>query len=240
MNKQNFLFAIIGLLAGFIGGFFLANSINRSSMLQNPVAQIPANAPFANAPANPQTQSVDIKEGQGQGGAMVPEVAATLDKAQKEPDNFAAQIQAGQMYARIQNVPKANEFLQRAVQAHQDNFQDLATLGNGFFDLKNYEEAENWYTKALAKNPDDVDVRTDLGSTFMERSNPDLDRAIKEYRAALAKDPNHENTLFNLSLALLRIGDNAGAQENLAKLEKVNPTSPLIANLKQKLSQNPK
>lgn len=237
MKKENILFAVIGLLAGFIGGFFLANSINRNASMQTPAAQISANAPFANPQNNPQTQSVEIKDNQG---AMIPEVAQTLDKAQKEPDNFAAQIQAGQMYARIQNTAKANEFLQRAVQAHQDNFQDLATLGNGFFDTKNFEEAEKWYSKALEKNPDDADVRTDLGSTFMERAQPDLDRAIKEYQTTLAKNPNHENTLFNLSLALMRKGDAAGAQEMLARLEKVNPASPLIANLKQKLAQNQK
>ncbi|MGI8556431.1 MAG: tetratricopeptide repeat protein [Pyrinomonadaceae bacterium] len=233
MKKENILFVIIGLLVGFIGGFFLANSINRNASFKTPVAQIPANASLA----NPQVQSVDIKDNQG---AMIPEVAETLAKAQKEPDNFAAQIQAAQMYARIQNTEKANEFLQKAVQAHQDNFQDLATLGNGFFDIKNFEEAEKWYSKSLEKNPDDVDVRTDLGSTFMERANPDLDRAIKEYQASLAKDPNHENTLFNLSLALMRKGDAAGAQATLAKLEKVNPNSPLISNLKQKLAQNQK
>lgn len=230
MNKQNILFTLIGLFAGFIGGFVLANNINRSSAFQTPVAQIPSGAPNS-----PQTQSVDIKENQG--GAMVPEVAATLDKAQNEPNNFAAQIQAGQMYARIQNTEKANEFLQRAVAVHQDKFDDLATLGNGFFDLKNYDEAEKWYTKALEKNPDDVDVRTDLGSSFMERANPDMDRAIKEYQTALTKDANHENTLYNLSLALMRKGDAAGAQDALDKLEKANSASPLIPKLKQKLSQ---
>lgn len=237
MNKQNILFAVIGIFAGFFGGFFLANSINRNASLPTPAAQIASDAPALNVPNNPQTQSVSIKEGQS---AMMPDVAATLDKAQKEPNNFAAQIKAGEMYARIQNTEKANEFLQRAVAAHQDNFQDLTTLGNGFFDMKNFEEAEKWYSQALEKNPDDVDVRTDLGSTFMERAQPDVDRAIKEYQTALAKNPNHENSLYNLSLALMRKGDAAGARETLARLEKVNPNSPLIANLKQKLSQNQK
>ena len=233
MNKQNILFTIIGLLAGFIGGFVLANSLNRSSALQNPVAQIPSGAPN-----NPQIQSADIKENPN--GAMVPQVAETLEKADKEPKNFAAQIQAGQMYARIQNTAKANEYLQRAVEAHQDKFEDLATLGNGFFDLKNFEEAEKWYAKALEKNPDDVDVRTDLGSTFMERANPDIERAIKEYQTSLAKNPNHENTLFNLTIALTRKGDTGGAQQTLEKLEKINPISPMLANLKQRLSANQK
>lgn len=232
MKKDNVLFAIIGILAGFIGGFFLANSINRNAAFQQSTAQIPVNPQI-----NPQTQSVSIKDNQS---AALPEVQQTLDQAQKEPNNFAAQIKAGEMYARIQNTEKANEFLQRAVQAHQDTFQDLTTLGNGFFDLKNFEEAEKWYSKALEKNPDDADVRTDLGSTFMERANPDIDRAIKEYQTSLAKNPNHENTLYNLTLALTRKGDAAGAQATLARLEKANPTSPLINNLKQKLAQGSK
>lgn len=229
MNRQNILFTIIGLLAGFVGGFVMANSLNRSSTLQNTVAQVPSGAPN-----NPQIQSADIKENSN--GAMMPQVAETLEKADREPKNFAAQIQAGQMYARIQNTAKANEYLQRAVEARQDRFEDLATLGNGFFDLKNFEEAEKWYSKALEKNPDDVDVRTDLGSTFMERSNPDLDRAIQEYQASLAKSPNHENSLFNLAVAYSRKGNAEGAQQMLQRLEKINPASTLVTNLKQKLS----
>ena len=233
MNKQNILFTIIGIIVGFIGGFFLANNINRNAVLQNPTAQI-----SPGAPNNPQTQSADIKENPG--GGMLPEVSEVINRAQNEPKNFAAQIQAGQMYARIQNTEKANEYLQRAVETRQDKFEDLATLGNGFFDLKKFEEAEKWYALALEKNPDDVDVRTDLGSTFMERPNPDIDRAIKEYQTSLAKNPNHENTLFNLTLALMRKGDADGSRETLAKLEKINPTSPLVTNLKQRLSQTPK
>lgn len=233
MNRQNLLFTIIGLLAGFIGGFVLANNLNRSSALQNSVAQNPAGAPN-----NLQIQSADIKENPN--GAMMPQVAETLEKADRDPKNFAAQIQAGQMFARIQNTAKANEFLQRAVEARQDKFEDLATLGNGFFDLKNFEEAEKWYSKALEKNPEDVDVRTDLGSTFMERANPDLDRAIKEYQTSLSKNPNHENSLFNLAIAYSRKGNADGAQENLAKLEKLNPTSSLVTRLKQRLAADQK
>lgn len=236
MNKQSVLFTFIGLLIGFVAGFFLANNINRSAVLQPTVSPNPATA---GAPNNPQTPSVSIKE-QQPNAPMMPEIQQTLDRAEKEPDNFQAQIRAGEIYLKIQNVEKANEFLSRATAvARQDNFQETATLGNGYFDVKNYPEAEKWYSLALAKNPDDVDVRTDLGSTFMERANPDLDRAVKEYRTSLEKNPSHENTLFNLSLALMRKGDAAGAQAELARLEKTNPQSPLVPRLKDKLSQPP-
>jgi tetratricopeptide (TPR) repeat protein len=239
MNKQNIFYTLIGLLAGFILGFFLANSINRNASMQSPTTagvQINSGAPFSPASQNnPQAQSADIKEPSSTG--MIPEVAETISKAQNEPNNFSAQIKAGEMYLRIQNLEKANEFIRRAVAAHQDNFPDLATLGNAYFDTRNYEEAEKWYLRALEKNPNDVDVRTDLGSTFMERAQPDFDRAIKEYRTSLEKNPNHENTLFNLSLALFRKGDMQGVQSTIARLEELNPQSPLIPKLKERLIQ---
>lgn len=235
MNKQSFLFGIIGLLAGFIIGFFWANSVNRNSAFQS-------SASSQNSSGNPQLQNMSIKESQGDatigggGGGMLPEVAQTIEKAQKETDNFEAQINAGEMYLRIQNLEKANEFFQRAAAAHKDNFEDLSTLGNAFFDARNYAEAEKWYTQALAKNPNDINVRTDLGSTFMERAQPDLDRAIKEYRTSLEINPTHENTLFNLSLALMRKGDQQEAQNTFDQLEKSNPNSPLVQKLKEKLA----
>lgn len=233
MKKENILFLTVGLLAGFIVGFIFTNSFNRSTSLQATTGS-PANVPVLDGQSNSQTQSVSIKES---AAGMQPEVAQTLERARNEPNNFEAQIKAGEMYARIQNLEKANEYLTKAVAAHSDTFEDLTTLGNGFFDVKNFEEAEKWYTLALAKNPDDADVRTDLGSTFMERAQPDLDRAIREYHTSLEKNPNHENTIFNLSLALMRKGDAAGAQAMLARLEKVNAQSPLIPRLRDRLNQ---
>ena len=228
MNKQNILYGIIGLLAGFIIGFFFANNINRNAARQ------PLNTENS-SPNGQQMQSASIKESQN--GAMMPQVSQAIEKAQKDPNNFEAQMAAGEMFLRIQNAEKANEFFQRAANAQPESFENQAMLGNAFFDIRNFEEAEKWYLRALEKNPDDVNVRTDLGSTFMERSQPDLERAIKEYRISLSKDPNHESTLFNLALALMRKGDSQGAQDSLYELIKVNPNSPLISKLKEKLSQ---
>lgn len=230
MNNQKIFYGIIGLLLGFAIGFVLANSINRN-----------ASEPLANektqASSNPDQQiqkTADIKENAS--GAMQPDVAQTLQRALNSPNDFRAQIQAGDMYRQIQNTDKANEFYRRAVAVHHDSFEDLTTLGNSFFDIKNYEEAENWYALALKKQPEDVNVRTDLGTTFMERKQPDYDRAIQEYRNSLEKDPNHENTLFNLSIALMRKGDADESRKTLERLEATNPGSSLIPKLKEKLN----
>ena len=234
MNKQSITLAVIALIIGFIGGFVLANKINRDAALQPVNTNAVQNPQFPNA-QNPQIQSADIKDKPT--GAMLPDIAEKLEKATKEPDNFDAQITAGDVYSQIQKFDKALEFYTKANKLKPDDYKTITKLGNSNFDLKNYEVAQKWYESALAKNPNDVDIRTDLGSTFMERAQPDLDRAIREYRASLNINPAHENTLFNISLALMRKGDKPGAQEMLNQFEKVSPQSPLIAKLKQKLTE---
>ncbi len=81
---------------------------------------------------------------------------------------------------------------------------------------------------SLVKNPDDVNVRTDLGTTFVRRANPDFDRAVKEFRASLERNPQHEQTLHNLAFALKQKGDAEGLKQTLVRLEQVNPNNPLL------------
>lgn len=229
MTTQKILYAVIGVVAGFFIGFVLANSLNRNAALQPTVAQnpsLPTNNP-SNPAANPG----------GGNAAMMPEIAATLEKASQNPNDFEAQMKAGEIYLKIQQTEKAAEFFNRAAAIHKDSFQHLSMLGGAFFDVRNFPEAEKYYQLALAKSPDNVDVRTDLGSTFMERPNPDFDRAIGEYQKSLRLNPKHENTLFNLTLAQMRKGDLEAARQTAREFEKVNPSNPLVGRLKEKLAQ---
>ncbi len=241
MNKDNVLFGIIGLLAGLIIGFLATNYVNRNS--QPLVAAVAPATAVPNAPvgapgqAAPQINNQVVRDqtqtGGRAAGAAQPQVQEKLDLAQKEPNNFEAQMAAGEMYYRIQRFDEAAEFYQKASRLKPDNYEVLVKTGNAFFDAKKFETAETWYTQALAKNPNDINVRTDLGVTFVERANPDLNRAIKEFRQSLEINPNHEQTLHNLVIALGRTGDTAGLQETLARLEKVDPTNPLINRFRQ-------
>jgi tetratricopeptide (TPR) repeat protein len=164
---------------------------------------------------------------------MMPAVQETIEKANREPNNFEAQMAAAEMYYRIQRFDDAAKFYERANQLKPDDYETVIKLGNVYFDGGKFEQAEKWYSQALAKNPADVNVRTDLGLTFFLRQPPDIERAVQEYRKSLAVNPNHELTLQNLSVALQQKGDSAGLQETIAQLEKVNPNNPAVARFKQ-------
>ena len=230
MNKQNILFGIIGLIVGSAIGFFAANSINRNSQ---PVAvENQPNASFQNQ----QIQTVSVKEQPMQSG-MPPDIAATLDRAKKEPNNFDAQMKAGEMYLQIKGFEKAVEFYQQAHRIRPEDYELIVKLGNVYFDFRRFEEAGKWYEQALSKKSNDTNVRTDLGITFVERENPDLDRAIKEFQTSLQTNPKHEPTLYNLGAAYFKKGDAEEANKILAQLETINPQSQLVGRLQQLITQ---
>lgn len=222
MTKENILFVIIGLLAGLIIGFVFANSVNQrgAAAVISPMTQ------NANMPAgHPEVPSAS-------GGGMQPEIQAAIDQAKKEPDNFDAQLKAAEFYYQIQRFDGAIEFLKRANQLKPDSREVVVHLGNAYFDTEKYEEAEKWYTSALAKKDDDVNVRTDLGLTFIFRDKPNYDRAIQEFKRSLELDPNHPETLQNLTVAYTKKGDAANANQTLTKLEVLDPANESIAKLR--------
>jgi len=232
MSKENILFVIIGLLAGLIIGFMFANSVNQRAV----VGSFAPGAPVSTTslpPGHP-----DVPGGQSpQSMASAPEVQAAIDKAKKEPNNFEAQMKAAEFYNQIQRFDGAVEFLTRANQLKPNDYNVIVQLGNSNFDADKYDEAEKWYTRALTIKSDDVDVRTDLGLTFIFREPPNFDRAIQEFKRSLEKEPNHIQTLQNLTVAYTKKGDSERAKSTLARLEQLDPSNPAISKLREDIGK---
>ena len=164
---KHILFGILGLIAGLIIGFFGANKLNDNAKSANNLPVAETNAPF-----NPQIHSADIKE-QSPNGAIA-DVQKVLDKAKNEPDNAQAQIEAGDMYAKIGKFAEAVAFYETANKTNPNDFQTNLKLANAYFDSDQFEKAGEFYEKALQINPNDVGARTDLGITFVERAKSRL------------------------------------------------------------------
>ena len=223
------LYGVGGLIIGLAAGFFAANSLNRQAAVSPPTGTAsPGSVPSGPAVGN-----------NGQPGGMQVDVAQTLQKAESEPSNFVAQMQAGDMYAQIGRFDRAIEFYLKGVSLNPQNAAANIVLANAYFDSQRFEDAEKYYSKALEIEPNDVNARTDLGATFVERKSPDYDRAIQEFRKALELDPKSAPTLYYLGLAQSRKGDRAEAERILAELEKNDPQSELGARLRQNLNARP-
>jgi len=240
MNKPNYLYGIIGLLAGLIVGYIGTNYINQTNRPAGTAGDstatstaLPPDHPLTGAAGDPSGPA--SATGGGSNGGQQPEVMAVIQRARNEPANFEAQMQAADLFRQIKRFEGAIEFYERALKARPKDFKLLVALGDANFELKRYEEAERWYQSALKQNPNDAAVRNDLGLSFYLRSPRDLDRAIAAYRDALKIDPRYEQTLQNLTQALIDKGDKAAAGEALKRLEEVNPDNQAIAPLRSRV-----
>ena len=222
MRSREIFIGTLCLLIGGVLGFFAANSLNRAEVIKT--------AATSDATAESSNTAVPVPV-----GGMQQDVSATLQAAETNPQNFAAQMKAGDMYAQIGRFDKAVEFYKRGVLINPSNFQANVVLANALFDSQKFEEAEAYYAKALDINPKDANARTDLGATFVERADPNYERAIEEFRKVRQTDPAHLPSLYYLGIATLRKGDRNGAEKILSELQAAGPNSELAGKLWQNL-----
>jgi tetratricopeptide (TPR) repeat protein len=161
---------------------------------------------------------------------MDPKVSSAIEKARSDPKNFEAQMTAADLYYQIQRYDEAVKFYETASSLKPADTEPMIKAGNAYFDSDKFEDAEKWYLRVLDKDPKNIGVRTDLGLTFYLRTPRDVDRAIKEYKASLAINPDHEVTLQNLALAYRDKGDTENQRATIEKLKKINPKNELVTN----------
>ncbi len=229
--KNSITFGIGGLIIGLFLGFFVANRINKNA----PTTVISQDQTGALTAANPQVQNIVVKDQPANGGRL-PDVSGAIDDAKNKPNDFDAQIRAGDLYLKIKGFDKAVAYYEAANKLKPEDYNLIVKIGNTNFDAGQFEKAEKWYEQALAKKPDDVNVRTDLGITFVERAAPDYDRAVKEFQTSLQTNPKHEPTLYNLGIAYYKQGNKEEAAKILAQLEAINPNNQLVGKLREAIS----
>ncbi|MFN0280280.1 MAG: tetratricopeptide repeat protein [Pyrinomonadaceae bacterium] len=217
---------VLGLIVGLVIGFMGANNINKSAYDRQPAATDSTSAAGSN-PALPKDHP-PIGTSSGEQSGPRPEVAAAIEKAKSQPQDFEAQMTAADLYYQIQRFEEAATFYETAVKLKPAAAEPMIKAGNAHFDAEKYEQAEGWYVQALQKEPKNIIVRTDLGLTFFLRSPRDVERAIKEYKTSLNIDPDHEITLQNLAVAYDEKNDRENFLSTLEKLKKINPKNPVV------------
>jgi tetratricopeptide (TPR) repeat protein len=236
MTKDNILYSIIGVLLGALVGYVFASTVNQNGYMSRAEGQRVAAAGQATGAAEPESLAKDAEaplptNAVKEQGVDSSADQALIEQAEKEPDNFDAQMRAASIQYRNRRFNEAVQLLMRANQLRPESQEAIIALGNANFDANNFEIAEKWYTAALVKNPDDINVRTDLGLTFLFRERQDVDRAIQEFSRSLELNPRHEQTLQNMTVALIKKGSLNEAEAMLSKLREVNPSNPGLAKL---------
>ena len=245
--SKNYLICALGIALGFVLGFFITNAVTTPTA---PASSASARAASDSAagPLSPEQVSGDLPQGHppvggdagvGEGGGSAastsPEAQSAMDKADRAPKDFQAQLDAARVFYRLHDLDKATLYGNRAVALKANDFDALTLVGNAEYDARDFASAADFYTRALAVRPDSPDVRTDLGNTYFNRA--DYDRAVAEYRKSIAIDPDHLNSWKNMAAAALRKRDKALLSETVQHLTRLAPQSEETETYRQQLAQ---
>jgi tetratricopeptide (TPR) repeat protein len=199
MTRENLLFAIIGILLGFIVGFMSA------SVMSQKYAAVPATTTAGSGSLPADHPPVGAQSPGGDPQAMREQVTASIEKAKNEPKNFDAQLKAAELYYQIQRYDQAIEFLLKANQLNPTDYRTVAILGMVNLDAGHYDTAEKWYLAAMKMKEDDVMVLSGLAATRLEKGDA---KGSEDAIAKLEKvDPNSTDLpRFKDRLASLKAG----------------------------------
>ena len=122
---------------------------------------------------------------------------------------------------------------QRAQQNPQDGEIPLQ-LANYLYDKHYFNLAIQWYERSLKLDSRNVNAQTDLGTCYFYTGQPQ--QAIQQYKKALALDPKHQPTIFNLIVVNLEgTHDLQTARKYWNELNRQNPAYPGLKEIKGKL-----
>jgi tetratricopeptide (TPR) repeat protein len=182
MTRENILFAIIGILLGFIVGFMLASSMSQRNAMQQ--AAVSAQTMPSDHPPIGGAQQQGTPDPQ----AVRERVTADLEKARNEPKNFEAQVKAAELYYQIGRYDEAIEYLLKANQLQPTDYRTVTLLGVANLDAGNYDTAEKWYRTAIKMKSDDVMVLSGLAYAMLQKGDA---KAAEDAIAQLEKvSPN--------------------------------------------------
>src|SRR5215204_6800464 len=225
LNKRVLVVGALGVVLGFLSGFFLANGLNRAEQekLRGELANARAGDGVAQGgSAAGKAEQASAPLGDGSFPTLTDEqLGNAVKQADADSSNVELQNKVGQalyFYAwekgNAQILPEVARILKRAHALDPKNYRTTVIAGDAHFliasqggDPATLGEARKFYEAALASQPDDAQVRTNLGRTYFfdKPSNPQ--RAIAEYRRALQADPRQELALQSLAAALIETGE---------------------------------
>lgn len=202
MNKDNLIFAVFGILVGFISGYLMHEVVaSRQPPRLTPElrAQIAIGEDPRAAEGGPAAGAQTADAGGGAGAPPMPSME---------------EIQA----------------LKAHVEKNPNDADAVLKLANLNFDIRQWERAQELYNQYLKLRPADPDVLTDLGISYRESQK--FDEALARFKEARKLAPDHWQSYYNevvvLAFDLKRFDE---ADQVLAELQRLQPGNPEVSKL---------
>jgi cytochrome c-type biogenesis protein CcmH/NrfG len=172
-SVQAYVLAVICLLVGIAGGWFIRGS--------SPAA---AATGVANAPAPAM--------GNPNGGAQADTQAAPLlEKLKADPNNAGLLENIGNVYYDAQLFPTAIDYYQRALKVAPANTGVRTDMATAYWYTGNIDAAIAEFQKSLSYEPNKANTLFNLGIVEWQ-GKMDIDKAVATWQKLLDTNPNYE------------------------------------------------
>ena len=114
------------------------------------------------------------------------------------------------------------------------NFEAQLKAAELYYQIQRYDQAIEYLLKANQLNPTDYRTVVILGMVNLDAGHFDV--AEKWYRAAMKMKDDDIMVAAGLAEATLQSGDAKGAEEAIAKVEKIDPNNQDLTRFREKLA----
>ena len=143
-----------------------------------------------------------------------------------------------QGHPEISNEQVLAEF-KAQIAKNPNNVELMSRYGDFLSDIERFQEAVEAYQKVLAIQPDNLDAQTFMGTALWNLGKKA--EAVAAYEKSLQKNPNHMASLYYLTLVDLdQKHDINAATEKLARMEKIDPSQPVLKELRTRIEEERK
>jgi tetratricopeptide (TPR) repeat protein len=139
----------------------------------------------------------------------------------------------GRLALELNDLPRAEQELQRAHDLVPDNAETNFALGNLRLTQRDLTAAKKFYDAALKADPKHKGALNNLGIVALDENSPAI--AADYFRRSLVLQPQNAKTQYLLAKALLELGDRAGAEAALARALELAPNQPEFLTLRDLL-----
>ncbi len=243
MNSKAIWLSILAVIISFVGGFFLANALNKNELEtlraeNGRLKQNPNNSTIVESEMNLSDEEINQK---------IAEADQNPNNLQFQKSLGTALYRYGSMKQDAKILAEAARILTRVYEKNPTDKDAAVMLGNSYFDIGyfqkdngNLAKAQQIYLKILERTPKDFDVRTDYALTFFLQNPPDYEKAVTELKKSFQENPQHEKTLQFLVQVLLKQQKTQEAEIYLVKLKEINPNTPSLSEVQTQLEQSEK
>ncbi len=182
-SVQAYTLAVICLLMGIAGGWFIRGSQVPAAAAGVESAQSSSSAPSGMV-AQPTPEQLK-KMADTQAGPL-------LERLKSDPNNAELLANVGNVYYDVQQYPTAIDFYQRALKSQPANAGVRTDMATAYWYMGNADGAIAEFNKALTYQPNNANTLFNLGIVKWQ-GKMDIKGAVASWQKLLDTNPNYEN-----------------------------------------------